>query len=244
MAHPFELNDEIDLDATPEQVWAAIATGPGVDSWFMGHSELADREGGRNSMSLLGFTNESTTTAWEPGKRFAYRSDEAPDGSFMAFEFLIEGRAGGSTVLRYVHSGMLGDNWEAEYDGLRKGTGLYLRTLATYLKHFPGRTAIHSTFLPGPKVPDSAVAWQSFMDAFGVTPGSDEARLSIEGLPPVDGAVAASSEPTYLSMRTGDGIFSLIHGYDGTVVAQHHDFGGSIPPAEVEAALRGWLESR
>ena len=29
------LEKSIELDATPEQVWAAIATGPGIDSWFV-----------------------------------------------------------------------------------------------------------------------------------------------------------------------------------------------------------------
>ena len=36
MAHPFELTHEFEVDATPEEVWQAIATGPGIDSWFMG----------------------------------------------------------------------------------------------------------------------------------------------------------------------------------------------------------------
>ena len=35
----------------------------------------------------------------------------------MAFEYLIEGRDGGSTVLRLVHSGMLGDDWEDRVRG-------------------------------------------------------------------------------------------------------------------------------
>jgi uncharacterized protein YndB with AHSA1/START domain len=34
--HEFEIREEIALDATPEQVWEAIASGPGMDSWFMG----------------------------------------------------------------------------------------------------------------------------------------------------------------------------------------------------------------
>ena len=32
MAHPFELTNEFQVDATPEEVWDAIATGPGVDA--------------------------------------------------------------------------------------------------------------------------------------------------------------------------------------------------------------------
>ena len=38
--HEFSLTHDIDLQATPEQVWAAIATGPGIDSWFMGRNEV------------------------------------------------------------------------------------------------------------------------------------------------------------------------------------------------------------
>jgi uncharacterized protein YndB with AHSA1/START domain len=241
MAHPFELTEEIDLEATPEQVWAAIASGPGIDSWFMGHHQVAGHEGGRNAMSILGFTNESTTTAWEPGRRYAYRTDEAPDGTFMAFEFLIEGRDGGSTVLRYVHSGMLGDDWEAEYDGLRKGTSLYLRTLAVYLKHFGGRTAAYTMFLPSSQVLDETVAWRAFLDAFSIGPESDRARLDIDGLDPVDGIVDFASEPVYLEVRTDDGIYSLIHGYTGAVVVQYHDFGGKVDPAKLENAWQAWL---
>jgi uncharacterized protein YndB with AHSA1/START domain len=36
MAHPFELSYEIEVDAAPEEVWEAIATGPAWTSWFMG----------------------------------------------------------------------------------------------------------------------------------------------------------------------------------------------------------------
>ena len=59
-------------------------------------------------------------TAWDPARRFAYRSGEAPDGRFIAYEFLIEGRAGGSTVLRTVTSGFLpGDDWAEEFEARR-----------------------------------------------------------------------------------------------------------------------------
>ncbi len=168
MGHEFELSEEISLDATPDQVWAAIASGPGIDSWFMGRNEVAGHEGGRNAMSLFGFDNASTTTAWEPGKRYAIRTDEGPNGTFMAFEYLIEGREGGSTVLRYVHHGMLGDDWEAEYDGLRKGTRMYLEKLAQYLRHFEGQIATYNSFLVGPVVADKQAVWASFRDVFGV----------------------------------------------------------------------------
>ena len=73
-------------------------------------------------------------TAWDPARRFAYRSGEAPDGRFIAYEFLIEGRAGGSTVLRTVTSGFLpGDDWAEEFEAMTLGGEIYFRTLVEYL---------------------------------------------------------------------------------------------------------------
>ena len=31
MTHPFEVREEFTVDATPDEVWQAITTGPGVD---------------------------------------------------------------------------------------------------------------------------------------------------------------------------------------------------------------------
>ena len=56
--HEFEIREELTLAATPEQVWDAIATGPGVDSWFMGHSEIEPRVGGTNRLEMPGYTQD------------------------------------------------------------------------------------------------------------------------------------------------------------------------------------------
>ena len=34
MAKEFEIRREVDLPATPEEVWDAVATGPGTASWL------------------------------------------------------------------------------------------------------------------------------------------------------------------------------------------------------------------
>ena len=40
MGHQFAQHHEAEVPAGPDEVWAAIATGPGIDSWFMGRNEV------------------------------------------------------------------------------------------------------------------------------------------------------------------------------------------------------------
>jgi uncharacterized protein YndB with AHSA1/START domain len=87
VTHEFEVHKEITLDATPEQVWDAIATGPGIDAWYMGRNELEPGIGGTGWLTLGGQTEESTVTTWEPQRRLAYRTPENPDGTFMSMEY-------------------------------------------------------------------------------------------------------------------------------------------------------------
>ncbi|MCG5216654.1 SRPBCC family protein [Streptosporangium sp. KLBMP 9127] len=244
MAHEFAISKEIEIDATPEQVWEAISSGPGVDSWFMGRNEIEPGVGGTVRFSFFGDTSKSTVTAWEPGKRFAYQGDEAEDGTFMAFEYLIEGRAGGSTVVRFVHSGFLSDDWETEYDALQKGDAMYLHKLAQYVTHFYGRISRRNLFLPGPKVGDEKRAWAAFTAAFDVTgtvAEGDKARLTVPGLPAVDGVVDYVDAHTFLGVRTSDGIYRLIYGHDGTLVVEHHDYSTTADQQDIEPAWQKWL---
>jgi uncharacterized protein YndB with AHSA1/START domain len=245
MTHEFEIREEITLDATPEQVWDAIATGPGIDSWFMGHTELEPREGGRNRLDIEGFVQESTVTTWEPGTRLAFRSDDAPDGTFMAFEYLIEGRSGGTTVLRFVHSGLLsGDDWEAEYDALKEGDPMYLRNLASVLKHFPGQQVKQILFLVGPQNPDDDTVWAAFNSALGLTGDATEdttVRFAVDQLPPVEGVVEFVNLPHYVGVRTDGGLYTLMHGHQHMVVVEYHGFSDEQDEKELASVWQSWL---
>lgn len=248
MPHDFEIADEITLDATPEQVWEAIATGPGVDSWFMGRTEIEPGEGGRRRLDMsdaMGFVQRSTITAWDPGKRLAFRED-SQDGTFTAVEYLLAGRDGGSTVLRFVHSGILGDDWEAEYDGLKAGDRMYLDQLATYLKHFPGRHATRNLFLVGPAVPDTEHVWSRFATALALTGDitlGAPVRLTVPGLPATDGVVEFLGAPHFVGVRTPHGILTLIKGYRDVLVVGYHGFSADEDEQQIESAWRSWLTS-
>lgn len=241
MGHEFEVREEITLDATPEQVWAAIATGPGVDSWFMGRNEIEQRAGGVAKADFGGQEMaESRITAWEPLRHFATRSDPDPDGGFMAFEYLLEARDQGTTVLRFVHSGFLPqDDWEGEYDALSVGDGMYLRKLAVYVKHFAPRTAAYSLMLPGAQVPDSDRVWREFEAVVGgdATPG---AKATVFGAPGV--VEFARQRPNFLGVRTDNGLYMFIHGFMDTVVADYHHYAADDSQKQTEAELQSWLE--
>jgi uncharacterized protein YndB with AHSA1/START domain len=246
MAHPFELKYEIEVDASPKEVWEAIATGPGVDSWFMGRNEIEPREGGTTRMDFGGgSTEESTVTAWEPPTRFASRTPQGEDGALHMFEYLVEGRDQGSTVVRWVHSGFLGQNWEKEYEGMSEGDPMYFDKLRVYLTYFRGRTATPVHVYGGPVVPDRDEAWERFHRALGL-PGpvalGDSVHLAPEGLPELRGVVDWLSRD-FLGVRTDDGIYRFMHisVFGGPTGVGHHIFVDGLDQRETEEAWEDWL---
>lgn len=242
MTHPFEIELETTLPATPEQVWAAIATGPGVDSWFMGRTEIEAREGGSVAMDTGGHREEAVVTGYEPGRRFASRTSAGPDGRFMAFEYLIEAREGGSTVLRVVHSGLLGDDWQDEYDALRRGWPFHLNTLREYLAHFPGRTAV-PVFGFAPGAGRSSEDLQALLAgalslSTPITAG-DRAHGGPAELPPLDGDVVWADGERF-AVRADDALYTFHHG-SGLTLMFHHLFAPTTSPAQAEQAWQQWL---
>jgi uncharacterized protein YndB with AHSA1/START domain len=226
MGSNFEVSLETTINASPEEVWQAIATGPGLDSWFMGRNTVEPREGGTATMAMGDmFTAESTVVAWDPPRRIKTESATGEDGSFMAMEYLVEGRDQGSTVVRLVHSGFLpGDNWGEEYDALRKGNPLYLASLKQYVEHFSGRTATPVNTFGAPQASE-ADAWRKITSAVGlsetVTAG-DPVRFTVDGTE-YAGVVATVRHPSFLGIRTDDALLRFV-GRGGVMGVGHHLF--------------------
>jgi Polyketide cyclase / dehydrase and lipid transport len=242
MTHPFEVSGEIAVDATPDQVWDAIASGPGVDSWRMGRTEI-DSDNKTSTFDMFGNTSTSIITVWEPAHRYATQEGKNPDGTFMAFEWLIEARDGGGAVVRFVHSGLLGgEDWEAEYNGLSIGDHAYLKKLAVYLAHFAPRTAKRSMFLPGQITKDSWAAMTAAVGAGAKAADGHPARLTVPGIEPVDGVVEFVGSPSFVGMRTDDAMYMLIHGYNDQMFATAHYFDDRDRSAEAEA-WQAWLDT-
>ena len=239
MGHQFTQHHEAEVPASPDEVWAAIATGPGIDSWFMGRNEVtADAV-----RTVFGeYTPELEITGRDPAHRFAYRSGQAPDGRFIAYEFLIEGRGDGSTVLRTVTSGFLpGDDWAEEFEAMTLGGELYFRTLVEYLTHFAGRFAAPVTAF-GP----TGTSWSRdrslLCHALGLPdqakPG-DPARISA-GTGSADGVVYLASAHA-IGVRTPDALYRFMRGFGKPVIAAHHLFGTDAEPDQARQAWEAWL---
>ena len=134
----------IDLDVavpgTPEEVWEAVASGPGITAWFV-PAKVEGRVGGTVELDFgPGYGSEvARVTAWEPPRRFVTEvtGEGRPD---FAFEWLVEARGGGTCVVRLINSGFGdGAGWDAEFDATEAGWRLFLYNLRLYLTHFPGQ---------------------------------------------------------------------------------------------------------
>ena len=95
---------EVEVPGTPEEVWQAIATGPGITSWFV-PSTVEERVGGTATANFgPGMESVATIKEWDPPRRFMAETVEDPAQGPVATEWIVEARAGGLCVVRVVHS--------------------------------------------------------------------------------------------------------------------------------------------
>ncbi|MGH2691522.1 MAG: SRPBCC family protein [Actinomycetota bacterium] len=241
MGKEFELVNEIEVGATPDQAWQAIATGEGMDGWYMGRNEIEPSEGGKIRTVTPEWTAEATVTTWDPPNRLVYRTDEAEDGAFMSFDYRIEGKDKGDTSIKWIHTGMLGDNWEKEYEAMSEGDAAYFHKLGLYFTYFFGRRATPvETY--GPEVHDREQAMKLFRQGLGL-PGpvevDEKVRLTPEGIEPIEGVVEWVS-PSFLGVRSDDAIYRFIWAFTGPLMVAHHIFRDVDEKEEVEA-WRSWM---
>lgn len=187
-----EIRLEIEVPGTPEQVWAAIATGPGISSWYVPHT-VAEHAGGAATASFgpdPQMQVAGLVAVWEPPHRIVFTG--ADPGPGLAFEWLVEARSEGSCVVRLVNSGFGdGQPWDDQYDDMVNGWGLFLRNLWLHCTHFAGQHAVAA--LPMGQWPGSGEdAWAQLLAALGLpaAPRIGERVATADGAPPLAGIVA------------------------------------------------------
>lgn len=193
---------EVEVPGTPEEVWRAIATGPGISSWYVPH-RVEEREGG-SAVASFGPGPEmqvpGRVAVWEPPSRIVFDGGEGVPG--LAFEWLVESRSGGTCVVRLVNSGFAsGEEWDAQYDGMVEGWQLFLTNLRLHLEHFRGRTA--TAMLPSAAWPGTRrVAWPTLCAALGIASDpeiGDRVEVGAADAPSLAGAVVDAA-PWWLAL--------------------------------------------
>jgi len=152
---------ELLLPGTPEQVWEAVATGPGNAAWFV-RGDIEPHVGGTFALDFgQGAVTSGEVTAWDPPHRFAYIEREwQPGAPPVATEITITSRAGGQCVMRMVHSLFASsDDWDDQIEGFESGWPGFFVVLRAYLTHFAGAKAA-SFMAMSPASMNALTAWQ------------------------------------------------------------------------------------
>jgi uncharacterized protein YndB with AHSA1/START domain len=226
---------EFEVPGTPEQVWQAIATGPGISSWLF-PAEVEEREGGAVVFHIApGIDSSGTVTAWEPPHRFAYEEpDWSPNAPPLATEFIVEARSGGACVVRLVHSLLTSsDEWDDQMESFEAGWLSHFQVLRLYLSHFFGErcSVIQET---GNASGPEAGAWAELTRALGLAGATKGQRWSptASGVPPLAGVVEKIGEGKHVH----EAVLRLDEPAPGTALLGAYTWGD-----KVHVALRFYL---
>lgn len=232
MSREFECRREIIVPASPEEVWDAVATTAGQAAWLF-PSEI----------------DPGSAIAWDPPKRFAVRTEQGD--WFNALEFVIEGRDGGTSLMRYMHSGIFVDDWDNQLDAVQQHTDFYLLTLREYLEHFTGRTATYIGDVPqgiaGPPGSVTPDAFGRLRQALGL--GSqlregDSVLLAPQGRQPITGVIYYQ-RPNFVGVRTADALYCFFgrNAFQAPVGMSIHSFAQDVDAEASQQSWKSWLDT-
>ena len=243
---------DIEVPGTPEEVWEAVASGPGITAWFV-PAKVDGRVGGTVELDFgPGYGTETArVTAWEPPHRFVAEvtGEGRPD---FATEWLVEARDGGTCVVRLINSGFGdGAEWDEQYDATEAGWRLFLYNLRLYLTHFPGQPS-SSVLVNGKAAGPVPRAHSQLAAALGLPGGAaqgERVAATAPGAPPLAGVVERATEGmlTLVLEKPAPGIAFVVAepGGDGSALTSVYLylFGGSAAEvaAREEPAWRAWM---
>ena len=217
---------EVEVPGTPEEVWQAIATGPGISSWFV-PAEFEERDGKPVAVKLNfgpGMESCSVVTAWDPPRKFAAEaSGWMPGSPSIADEWSVEARAGGICVVRVVHSLFAStDDWDNQLEGTESGWPGFFRILRLYLTHFRGQRSAMMQWI-APAAGTEAEAWATLTAALGLKGVKAGQRCAAPaGVPALGGVVE------HVSQSPCNALLRLDKPGPGAAALGAVSFGGSV----------------
>jgi uncharacterized protein YndB with AHSA1/START domain len=234
MSKDFVIRREIELPADPDRVWEAIATSDGLAAWQF--------------PSMFGDI-QPIANVWEPPNHLVLRVEKGE--WFNSLEYVVEAASGGRSVLRYVHSGVFVDDWDAQFDGASQHTDFYLHTLGQYLEFFDGRPVIFigedHAGIHGPEASIRPDGFERLKQALGlpadVTVG-EEVVLEPEGTDRIVGVVDYLQHH-FVGIRTASALYQFFgrNVFGAPVAMSVHEFGPVDDAAAVTARWKAWLDT-
>lgn len=184
--HLMRMELAIAVDAPPDVVWTAIATGSGLSMWFL-ESEVEERVGGRVVFHMgPEMSSEGEVTAWEPPARMAYAEPdwvelagrENTGQQPLVSEFLIEAASGGTSILRVVSSAYgTGADWEREwFADMVANWAPSFDTFARYVARHAGQPGARVSADIG-AVGDAPSLWHRAIDLLGASSVGADVRI-------------------------------------------------------------------
>ncbi len=217
---------EVEVPGTPEEVWQAIATGPGISSWFV-PAEFEEQDGTPVRINLNfgpGMESISVVTAWDPPRMYAKQADGwFPGSPPIATEWTVEARDGGVCVVRVVQSLFASnDDWDEQLTGSESGWPGIFRILRLYLKHFRGQRSANMN-IKAPAEGAQPEVWEKLISALGLNQVAVGDRCSVPA-----GVPACSGTVEYLNQSPSGVMLLIDKPAPGIATVYTMEFGGPV----------------
>lgn len=240
---------------TPEQVWQAMATGPGNSAWFT-KTTIEERVGGSIRFEFgPEMASAGEVTLWEPPHRFGYVEREWSEGAPpVATEITITSRSGDRCVVRMVHSLFsTSDDWDDQMEGFEAGWPGFFEILRLYLAHFAGQKAASFQVMTSVES-DQAAVWKRLLDSLGLAAADAGDRWTApaqpESLSGTSGTIARiqqDAKQRYILLRLeepvpGIAILGTYNAGERTNASLYGYFYGEGAEARVAASEPKWRD--
>lgn len=246
---------EVEVPGTPEEVWQAIATGPGISSWFV-PTEFEEKDGKPVAVTMNfgpGLVPRSTVTVWDAPHTYVLQGEAWGGAPPVAIEWSVEARAGGKCIVRVVNSLFAStEDWDDHLSSTGQGWPGFFRTLRIYLTYFRGQPSAIMQFV-APVAGTEAEAWNALTTALGVNGiNVGQPWTAPAGVPAVGGILEYITENPYdalLRMDTpGPGVAALgAYNYGQSMVAlnfYHYGDQAAATVARETPMWQAWIDER
>lgn len=191
----------ITVPGPAEQVWDAVATGPGISSWFV-PTEFQIGPNGVPVRVVSHFSPDgsmdsvASVVAWDPPRAFrASSTDLGPEAPEVITEWRVTPVSGSTARIEVTHSVATDSvEWDGALEQWEGGWPWFFQILRLYLGEFPGQPCVAFRAM-GAATPPADAAWEAFANKLGIAgaePG-DHCAGPPE-LPPMRGRVAHVAE--------------------------------------------------